>query len=302
MYRNQLGLHKYITMIAVRSIRELHFHLKNKNFDMTGFVPTMGALHPGHLSLVNEAVKSCPVVVVSIFVNPTQFNDISDLINYPRTPEKDLELLEKSLRKNDLVFIPQTDEIYPEEDTRIFSFGNLDKVMEALHRPGHFNGVAKVVTRLFDIVHPDIAFFGQKDFQQLAIIKELVRQTGNKVKIIACPIIRESDGLAMSSRNMLLEPGIRKRAGKIFKTLTEASEMAYEAEISEIKDHAFKAISSEEDFSIDYFEIVDDKELFPIRYRSEIRKDVRYFGCIAVKAGNIRLIDNCEISFPESKG
>ena len=149
-----------------------------------GFVPTMGALHEGHLSLVSNAVKQCPVVVVSIFVNPTQFNDKNDLKNYPRTPESDLSLLEKSLRETDLVFTPGVKEIYPEEDTREFHFGNLDNVMEALHRPGHFNGVAQVVSRLIRNCKTRYCIFGMKDFQQLAVIKHLVKQTGNKVKII----------------------------------------------------------------------------------------------------------------------
>ena len=172
---------------------------------------------------------------MSIFVNPTQFNDKNDLKNYPRTIENDLEMLETVLRENDIVFTPDVKEIYPEEDKREFRFGNLDNVMEALHRPGHFNGVAQVVSRLFEIVKPDIAFFGLKDFQQLAVIKELVRQTDNKVKIIACPIIREKDGLAMSSRNRLLEPEIRKNAPVIFKTISAASEMISENDIPEIR-------------------------------------------------------------------
>ena len=172
----------------------------------------MGALHEGHLSLAENALKQCPVIVVSIFVNPTQFNDKNDLKNYPRTLDSDLELLGRVLRETDLVFTPAVKEIYPVEDKREFHFGNLDNVMEALHRPGHFNGVAQVVSRLFEIVKPDIAYFGLKDFQQLAVIKELVRQTGNKVKIIGNPIIREPDGLAMSSRNRLLDPEMRKNA------------------------------------------------------------------------------------------
>jgi pantoate--beta-alanine ligase len=289
-------------MIAVDTVRELHSYLKKQKLSPRSLVPTMGALHPGHLSLVNEAVKSCPFVVVSIFVNPAQFNDISDLVNYPRTPAKDQQLLDRALRKNDIVFLPSVDEIYPEEDRREFTFGNLDKVMEGLHRPGHFNGVAKVVTRLFDIIKPDIAFFGQKDLQQLIIIKELVRQTGYPVKIIACPIIRESNGLAMSSRNMLLQTEIREKAGIIFKTLSAAAKMCTGFEITEIKEHVISAVNRTDGFKVEYFEIVDDHELKPICNRKELRKERRYFGCIAVKAGNIRLIDNCEFSLPESKG
>ena len=207
-------------MKVISTVNELQNEIRKMQLAPVGFVPTMGALHEGHLSLVAAAAEQCPVVVVSIYVNPTQFNDKNDLRNYPRTLDADLKLLEKVLRNTDIVFTPDDKEIYPEEDKREFHFGNLDKVMEALHRPGHFNGVAQVVSRLFEIVKPDIAIFGMKDFQQLAVIKELVRQTGNKVKIIGYPIIREKDGLAMSSRNMLLEPEIRKNAPVIFKTIS----------------------------------------------------------------------------------
>src|ERR1035437_5768741 len=180
-------------MKVLSTVIELQTQLKRMHLSPVGFVPTMGALHEGHLSLVQNAVQQCPVVVVSIFVNPTQFNDKNDLKNYPRTPDSDLSLLKKVLRETDLVFTPDIKEIYPEEDLRKFHFGNLDNVMEALHRPGHFNGVAQVVSKLFDIVKPDIAIFGLKDFQQLAVIKALVKQTGNKVRIIGNPIIREND-------------------------------------------------------------------------------------------------------------
>jgi len=261
-----------------------------------GFVPTMGALHEGHLSLVESAAAMCPVVVVSIFVNPTQFNYKNDLRNYPRTPEKDLTLLKRVLRPNDMAFMPDVKEVYPEEDKRQFNFGNLDHVMEALHRPGHFNGVAQVVSRLFEIVKPDVAVFGQKDFQQLAVIKELIRQTGSKIRIIGNPIIREDDGLAMSSRNTLLEPDIRKNAPVIFNTITAASLMINEKEIYEIKSFVAENIGQRPDFEVEYFEIVDDTDLVPLNSRDEIKKGTKYFGCIAVRAGKIRLIDNIEIN------
>lgn len=277
-------------------IKELDDHFSRSKINCKGFVPTMGALHKGHISLVETAIRSCDMVVVSIFVNPTQFNDKEDLKNYPRTLDKDLELLGKVLRENDLVFSPDVSEIYPEENTRVFNFGNLDKVMEGAHRPGHFNGVGQVVNRLFEIVNPDIAYFGQKDFQQLAIIKELVRQTGNRVQIIGCPIVRENDGLAMSSRNQLLETAIRSEASIIYKTISEAAAIAAGNEIELIKNFVFGKINSAPGFSVDYFEIVDDTELIALRNRSEIIRDKRYFGCIAVKAGKIRLIDNIEIS------
>ena len=256
----------------------------------------MGALHRGHLALIECAVNECEIVTVSIFVNPNQFNDKNDLKNYPRTLDKDLALISNVMRENDIVFTPDTKEIYPHIDTRVFKFGNLETVMEGEHRPGHFNGVAQVVTRLFDIVNPDFAYFGQKDFQQLTIIRELVRQTGNKVKIIGCPIVRETDGLAMSSRNQLLEPDVRKNAPVIFKTLSQVATIAKNREITDLKEFVRSKINEVPGFEVEYFEIADDSELVTISHKSEIRNDRRYFACIAVRAGKIRLIDNIEIS------
>jgi pantoate--beta-alanine ligase len=281
-------------MKIVSTITELRNQTGKFHLTPLGFVPTMGALHEGHTSLVESAAKICPLVIVSIYVNPTQFNDKNDLKNYPRTLENDLGLLEKVLRLNDIVFTPDNKEIYPEEDKRVFTFGNLDNVMEALHRPGHFNGVAQVVSRFFDIVKPDIAIFGQKDFQQLAVIKELVKQTNNKVKIVAHPIVREKDGLAMSSRNMLLDPSIRKNASIIYKTITVASAMIADNDIPVIKSFVHDNIGSIPGFNVEYFDIVDDTTLTPVQKRSEMQKTKKYFGCIAVIAGKIRLIDNIE--------
>ena len=189
-----------------------------------GFVPTMGALHKGHLSLVKEARKQSDVVVVSIFVNPTQFNNPDDLKTYPRDLDKDVKMLEEL--DVELIFAPTVKEMYPEEDTRQFDFGNLDKVMEGKYRPGHFNGVAQVVSKLFDQVTPDKAFFGEKDFQQLAIIRRLVKDLKMPVDVVGCPIVREPDGLAMSSRNMLLTPEMRKNAPVIAETLSESLNFA----------------------------------------------------------------------------
>jgi len=282
-------------MKVVCTVIELQKQLKRIRLSPIGFVPTMGALHEGHLSLTKSAVQQCPIIVVSIFVNPTQFNDKNDLKNYPRTIESDLELLNSVLRENDLVFTPSVKEIYPKEDKREFHFGNLDNVMEALHRPGHFNGVAQVVSRLFEIVNADIAFFGLKDFQQLAVIRALVKQTKNKVNIIGNPIIRENDGLAMSSRNRLLEPEIRIQASIIYKTISAASEMIGKSDIPEIKSFVETSVNKVPGFSVEYFEIVDDTELIPVTKKDEMTKNKRYFACIAVKAGNIRLIDNIEI-------
>jgi pantoate--beta-alanine ligase len=281
-------------MIVTSTIDNLRYHIGKTSLTPLGFVPTMGALHEGHISLVRSAIDQSPLVVVSIFVNPTQFNDKNDLENYPRDLEKDLSMLENILRENDIVFTPAVQEIYPEVDKRVFSFGNLDLVMEAKNRPGHFNGVGQVVSRLFEIVKPDIAIFGQKDFQQLAVIKELVRQTRDKVKIISHPIIREKDGLAMSSRNLLLEPEIRKNASVIFRTISAASEMINYHDIPEIKTFVKKMINSVTGFDIEYFDIADDTALVPVEKKSEMQKGKRYFGCIAVRAGKIRLIDNIE--------
>jgi pantoate--beta-alanine ligase len=281
-------------MKTIESVIKLQTRIKDLNLSPVGFVPTMGALHEGHLSLVKNATSQCLLVVVSIYVNPTQFNDKEDLKNYPRTIEADLDLLKTVLRKNDIVFTPSDKEIYPAEDKRIFDFGNLDNVMEALHRPGHFNGVAQVVSRLFDIVKPDYAYFGLKDFQQVAIIKELVRQCRFKVRIIGNPIIREPDGLAMSSRNRLLEPGIRKEAAVIHATLSAASVLIKDHDIDYIKKFVTGTIEKSTRIKVEYLEIVDDVQLIPVKTRKEFKEGCRYFGCIAVKAGKIRLIDNIE--------
>jgi len=282
-------------MKVLSTVTELQTRIIKTGLSPLGFVPTMGALHEGHVSLAENAVKKCPVIVVSIFVNPTQFNDKNDLKNYPRTLDSDLRLLRKILRETDIVFTPDVNEIYPVVDKREFHFGNLDHVMEALHRPGHFNGVAQVVSRLFEIIKPDIAFFGLKDFQQLAVIKELVRQTGNKVKIIGNPIIRENDGLAMSSRNRLLDPEMRINAPVIYKTISSAAEMIKNYEIPAIKAFVEKSINNINGFEIEYFEIVDDIELIPLKSKADMKPGKQYFGCIAVRAGKIRLIDNIKI-------
>lgn len=285
---------KHFKMKVISTIKELQATIKDLYQSPLGFVPTMGALHKGHLSLVNAAACQCPLVIVSIYVNPTQFNDEEDLRKYPRPLKEDLSLLRKVLRNNDIVFTPDDKEMYPAEDKRIFRFGNFDNVMEALHRPGHFNGVAQIVSRFFEIIRPDIAFFGQKDFQQVAVIKEMVRQNRYKVRIAVNPIIREPDGLAMSSRNVLLESSVRKNAPVIYKAIHAASGMLAENDIPEIKDYVRKTIEREAGFSVEYFEIVDEKELVPVNSKKQMKKGNSYYGCIAVMAGKIRLIDNIE--------
>jgi len=252
-----------------------------------GFVPTMGALHKGHLSLLDFASKENDVVVVSIFVNPTQFNDKSDYKKYPRILEKDIEKLNKV--KCDFVFTPDENEMYPEEDNREFSFGNLDKVMEGKHRPGHFRGVALIVSKLFEVVKPHKAYFGEKDFQQVAVIKHITEQMKFDIEIVSCPIIREEDGLAMSSRNMLLSDEQRANVSLISRTLFEAKENSKSLTVQETKDWVIRTINENPLLDVEYFEIVDDSSLEPITEWKQTRGTV---GCVAVHVGNIRLIDN----------
>ena len=255
-----------------------------------GFVPTMGALHAGHRSLVERARKECQTVVVSVFVNPTQFNDKTDLRNYPRTPEKDLALLTEA--GADIVFMPSVEEIYPEPDTRQFDFGQIDKVMEGATRPGHFNGVAQVVSRLFDIVKPAKAYFGEKDFQQIAVIKAMNSQLGIKVEIVECPIIRDSDGLALSSRNTLLDEAHRKAAPQIYATIKQAAERSKTMTPAELKEWVVAEIERGGLMEVIYFQAVDALSLQEVAAWSESE---RIQGCIAVQAGAIRLIDNVKI-------
>lgn len=252
-----------------------------------GFVPTMGALHEGHLSLVRAAERCQCYSVVSIFVNPTQFNDPADLERYPRTLSSDLALLEKT--SCDLVFAPSVSEVYPEPDLRVFDFGNLDKVMEGACRPGHFNGVAQVVSRLFDLVCPGKAFFGEKDFQQLAVIRALVRQLDLPVEIIGCPIIREPDGLALSSRNALLSEDQRRSASRISQVLFSLREEASRGNFPELIALSRAKIDEDPLLKTEYLEIVDADTLQPVSgpdYPSGLQ------ACVAVRVGSIRLIDN----------
>jgi len=252
-----------------------------------GFVPTMGALHEGHLSLVSFAKSNNDITVVSIFVNPTQFNNHEDFQNYPQTLKSDLDKL--SLHNVDIVFTPTEKEMYPEPDTRVFDFGTLDKMMEGKHRPGHFNGVAQIVSKLLAIVEPDKAYFGEKDFQQLTIIKQLVRQLNLPVNIVSCPIVREPDGLAMSSRNMRLSPSQRKNAALISQTLFKSQKLVKSFDVEKLKNWIIDNINKNPDLNVEYFEIVDDKELIPISSWDEPKNRI---GCIAVNVGKIRLIDN----------
>ena len=276
-------------MKLVHTVSELRQELdiQRKAGKKIGFVPTMGALHEGHASLVRYAVADNEIVVVSVFVNPTQFNDKNDLLKYPRTLEADCELLEKE--GADYVFAPSVEEIYPEPDTRQFSYAPLDTVMEGKYRPGHFNGVCQVVSKLFMMVEPDKAYFGEKDFQQLAIIREMVKQMNFPLQIVGCPIVREEDGLALSSRNTRLSAQEREFALNISKTLFRSKEFAASHSVEETQQFVEESIASSEGLQLEYFEIVDGLTL----QRIENWEDTDYVvGCITVFCGEVRLIDN----------
>lgn len=252
-----------------------------------GFVPTMGALHAGHISLVKRALQECDRCVVSVFVNPTQFNDPKDLATYPRTFEADALLLAEA--GADAVFHPSVEEVYPERDERIFEVGRVAEVMEGAHRPGHFNGVMQVVSRLFDIVRPDKAFFGDKDFQQIAVVRSMVRLLGLTVEIIDCPIIRESDGLALSSRNVRLTPEQRSIAPNIYRTLRESLDFAKEHTPAETEHWVVDQLNAIDQLRVEYYEIVDANSLERVKNWEE---SPRIQGCITVFCGEVRLIDN----------
>ena len=255
-----------------------------------GLVPTMGALHKGHLSLVKNSISNNDITVVSIFVNPTQFNNPNDLASYPRTVEKDLELLQTV--GCDVVFAPEADDIYSksETDSRFeFDFEGLDKVMEGKFRPGHFNGVVQIVSKLFDLVRPDRAYFGEKDFQQLAIIRLMTRRYNLPIEIVPCPIVREDSGLALSSRNSLLKDNEKQVAQHIYAVLNESRQFVPQTEVEELKQCVIAAIEQKPELKVEYFDIVDGHTLKSIGKWDECDYVV---GCITVFCGNVRLIDN----------
>ncbi|MBQ1953264.1 MAG: pantoate--beta-alanine ligase [Alistipes sp.] len=277
-------------MKTFHKVSDLRQELAQLDARGIGFVPTMGALHAGHRSLVEKARKECQTVVVSVFVNPTQFNDKNDLKHYPRTPEADAAVLEAA--GADYVLMPSVEEIYPEPDTRQFDFGEVDKVMEGATRPGHFNGVAQVVSRLFDIVSPAKAYFGEKDFQQIAVIKAMVRQLGLTVEIVECPIIRDEDGLALSSRNTLLTPEHRAAAPHIYEVIKQCAEKAQELSPAELTAWVTAEVENNPLLKVIYFQAVDALSMQQVQSWEESE---RVQGCIAVQAGDIRLIDNVKI-------
>jgi len=275
-------------MRVIKKVHELkqEIEILRRQDKTIGFVPTMGALHDGHLYLVDCAAKENDVVVVSIFVNPIQFNNPEDLKRYPRNLEKDAELL--SYHNTDFIFAPDAQEIYPDKVTKTYDFGSLDKVMEGKFRPGHFTGVATVVHRLFNIVEPDRAYFGEKDFQQLAVIRQLVKQENIPVDITGCPIIREANGLAMSSRNQRLSPQSREKAALIYKTLKRAVEMSHNQTVQQVKRFVENELK-ENLIEPEYFEIVDSTTLQPINNWQDTKHPR---GCIAAYIDDVRLIDN----------
>lgn len=279
-------------MKLIQTIDELQKELEIlRNEGKTiGLVPTMGALHEGHASLVRRAVVENDVVVVSDFVNPTQFNDPNDLLKYPRTLDADCDLLEREGAK--IVFAPSVDEMYPEPDTRQFSYAPLDTVMEGKYRPGHFNGVCQIVSKLFMIVGPDRAYFGEKDFQQLAIIREMVKSLEMPVQIVGCPIVREFDGLALSSRNARLSDMERKQALNISKTLFDSVKFAENHTVVETQQLVENAIRNADGLELEYFEIVDGNTLQKITAWEDTNYAV---GCITVFCGDVRLIDNIKL-------
>ena len=278
-------------MKIINTVNELKFVLNNYRAEnkTIGLVPTMGALHEGHISLVQRSVEENDVTVVSIFVNPTQFNDKKDLEKYPRTLDADCVLLEAN--NTTIVFVPTVQEVYPEPDTRTFSYPPTDTVMEGAFRPGHFNGVCQIVSKLFMYVEPDKAYFGEKDFQQIAVIKAMVNDLKFPLQICPCPIVREKDGLALSSRNTLLSDEERYIALNISRTLFASLDYAKSHTLEETKTWVINSIDAIEGLRVEYYEIVDGNTLSSL---NEWTDSDYIVGCITVFCGSIpvRLIDN----------
>ena len=276
-------------MIVINKVNELEkaveaFRIEGKS---VGLVPTMGALHEGHLSLVKRCRRENDVVVVSVFVNPTQFNNKEDLRTYPRTEEADKALLAEA--GCDIVFMPTVEEVYPEPDTRVFNLGPVAEVMEGAMRPGHFNGVAQIVSKLFMMVKPDRAYFGEKDFQQIAVIRQMVKNEGFNLQIVPCSIVREADGLAKSSRNVRLSAEARQTAPSIYRTLQESLDYAKSHTVAETQKFVTDCINSYPGMEVEYYQIVDGITLMPVNNWNESNYIV---GCVTVYCGGVRLIDN----------
>ena len=271
---------------SVKKLREITAQARDKGLSI-GLVPTMGALHDGHISLVDRARSENDIVVVSVFVNPTQFNNPDDLRTYPRAEEADCRRLADA--RVDYAFIPTVEEIYPEPDTRVFDLGPVAQVMEGAMRPGHFNGVAQIVSRLFDIVRPHRAYFGEKDFQQIAVIRRMVATEGFDIQIIDCPIKREPDGLALSSRNVRLTPAHRAEAPKIHAILAASVADRATKTVAQVTADVIAAIDASPLMETEYYQIVDPVTLQPVTSWADTPHPV---GCVTVWCGDVRLIDN----------
>ncbi len=282
------------SMSVVNTKKELRGILKTiEDSSSLGLVPTMGALHEGHASLIKKALSENQYVLVSIFVNPTQFNNTEDLEKYPKTLENDLRLI-SSVSKNIIIFAPSVSEIYHQEIVhKNYDFAGLDKVMEGEFRENHFNGVGTIVEELLRLIKPTRAYFGEKDFQQLRIIQKLTEIKNIPVEIIGCEIVRENHGLAMSSRNERLSKELRQRAGFIYKTLESAKHKFGMENVLNIKDWVRKKFQDNEDFKLEYFEITDIETLTPTK---KIIENTKYRAFIAVYAENVRLIDNIALN------
>ena len=276
-------------MLVLHKISEIEelITIKKQKGNTIGFVPTMGALHPGHISLINHSKQQTNFTVCSIFVNPTQFNNASDLKHYPRTPEADIKLLEEA--GCDVLYMPDVKDVYPENDTRKFDFGYLDTILEGAKRPGHFNGVGQVVSILLEGIKPHKAFFGSKDYQQVMVVKSLVKQLNLPVEIIACPILREADGLAMSSRNARLNEQERLEAAAIPEMMKLGNQILKLYGIAEAKKYINSVVATIPNMKLEYYEVCDAETL---ELLSEYNPSKKAVSLIAVFVGNIRLIDN----------
>ncbi|WP_302983021.1 pantoate--beta-alanine ligase [uncultured Muribaculum sp.] len=281
-------------MEIIRTVAQLRKAVETAKLNQKkiGLVPTMGALHEGHMSLVQSACSDNDVVIVSVFVNPTQFNNANDLQTYPRTEEADCKKLRQA--GVHIAFVPSVEEVYPEPDTRIFNLGPVAEVMEGAMRPGHFNGVAQVVSRLFEMVRPDRAYFGEKDFQQIAVIRRMVELEGFNLEIVPCPIVRADDGLALSSRNVRLSEHQRDVAPNIHRILKESLKWAETLGVEETATRVADAINQFPEMEVEYYKIVDQKTMQPVTdWYADGHGAV---GCITVYLGDVRLIDN--IKYP----
>lgn len=295
---NRLSFVRLIPTFSVDSVKVLSTVGEVQNLvsnartagKIVGLVPTMGALHDGHLTLVHRATEACDLTVVSIFVNPTQFNEAQDFNAYPRTVDQDVRLLEDTGCQ--VVFHPPHQEVYPKPDQTTYAFGALETRYEGAHRPGHFSGVGMVVKRLFEIVQPHKAFFGLKDYQQVLVIRSLVHQFNLGVEVVAVPTVREPDGLAMSSRNLLLGEEERREAAEIYRVLVAVKAKSRNLTPTDLIDYATAQIDAQKHLSVEYFGIADPDTLAPIE---DLQSADHAIALTAVRAGQVRLIDNLQL-------